>query len=193
MSRSAKGPGQNKPCGLFRQRALPGNRRRCRPSLESLEDRRLPSTFLVTTTADAGPSSLRQAILDANANPGPDLIAFEIGAGGAQTIAPLSALPAVTDPAVIDGATQPGYAGRPLIELTGGQAGAANGLRITAGGSTVRGLVVNGFSIHGLALEANGGNRVEGNFLGTNAAGTAARRNEGSASWSRPTTTSSAA
>ncbi len=35
-----------------------------------LEDRTLPSAFTVTNLADAGPGSLRQAILDANAHPG---------------------------------------------------------------------------------------------------------------------------
>src|SRR5947208_11609084 len=38
---------------------------------EALEPRRLLSTFTVTTTDDAGPGSLRQAILDANALAGP--------------------------------------------------------------------------------------------------------------------------
>ncbi len=34
------------------------------------------ATFLVTTTADSGPGSLRQAVADANASAGPDAIAF---------------------------------------------------------------------------------------------------------------------
>src|SRR5262249_40351951 len=37
--------------------------------LEALEDRLALSTFVVTSTADAGPGSLRQAILSANAAP----------------------------------------------------------------------------------------------------------------------------
>jgi hypothetical protein len=37
-----------------------------RPRLELLEDRSLLSTFLVTNSHDAGPGTLRQAILDAN-------------------------------------------------------------------------------------------------------------------------------
>ena len=73
-----------------------------RPLLERLEDRALPSAYVVTTTADSGPGSLRQAILDANtAGTGtaanPDLIAFDIpttdpgynSATGAFTIQPL--------------------------------------------------------------------------------------------------------
>src|SRR5689334_11586837 len=47
-----------------------------RLSLEPLEDRTVPSTFTVLNLADGGAGSLRQAILDANANPGADLIRF---------------------------------------------------------------------------------------------------------------------
>src|SRR5262249_55937217 len=66
--------------------------------LEALEDRTLPSTFLVTNTNDSGAGSLRQAILDANATPnvgGPDLISFAIPGSGVQTITPASALPTI--------------------------------------------------------------------------------------------------
>src|SRR3954470_1837899 len=90
-------------------------------SCERLESRRLLSTYPVTTTADTGPGSLRQAILDANANPGPDDITFAIGSGPVS-IAPASALPDITDPLKIDGSTQPGYAGKPIVELTGSAA-----------------------------------------------------------------------
>ena len=57
------------------------------------------AAFTVTTTADSGPGSLRQAILDANANPGLDTITFAIGAPGSQqTIQPTTALPSITSP-----------------------------------------------------------------------------------------------
>ncbi|HEX7773202.1 MAG TPA: hypothetical protein VF435_12325 [Pyrinomonadaceae bacterium] len=36
------------------------------------------TTFVVTNANDSGPGSLRQAILDANANPGADVINFNI-------------------------------------------------------------------------------------------------------------------
>ena len=49
---------------------------RCRPQLEALENRTVPSTFTVLNLADNGTGSLRQAILNANANPGADTIAF---------------------------------------------------------------------------------------------------------------------
>ena len=81
------------------------------------------SEYVVTTTADSGPGSLRQAILDANAAPGKDAISFDIGTGGVQTIQPLTTLPTITDPLLIDGTTQPGFVGSPIIELDGTNAG----------------------------------------------------------------------
>jgi hypothetical protein len=133
--------------------------------------------FHVTSTADTGPGSLRQAILDANATPGTNGIAFSLGAGGVQTIAPTSPLPAVTNPVEIDGATEPGYAGMPRIELTGESAGpGADGLTLAGAGSTVTGLVVGGFGGAGVSISGNG-NRVVGNFLGTDATGTLAHPN----------------
>src|SRR5438128_722268 len=107
------------------------------PRLEVLEDRCLPSTFTVLNTNDSGAGSLRQAILDANAAAGADVINFNIGGGGVQTISPTSILPQITSPVTIDGTTQPGLAGSPLIELNGASAGAFAGLNITAGNSTV--------------------------------------------------------
>jgi len=56
-------------------------------------------TFTVTTTADSGLGSLRQAILDCNATDGEDTISFT--ANGTITLA--SALPPVTDNATISG------------------------------------------------------------------------------------------
>jgi Calx-beta domain len=142
------------------------------------------ATFTVTNTNDSGPGSLRQAILDANATPGTDTIAFNIPGAGVQTIKPASGLPTITDPLIIDGYTQPGarpntlvqgHNGVLLIELqgpVGATSGAftAFGLSITGGGSTIRGLVINNFE-GGIRLLQRGGNTIEGNFLGVNAGG----------------------
>jgi hypothetical protein len=71
------------------------------------DDSRECGTFQVTTTADNGdnvnptPGSLRKAILDANANPGPDDIVFQIQANGVQTISPPTRLPNISDPVTI--------------------------------------------------------------------------------------------
>src|SRR5579859_1835751 len=85
---------------------------RCRPLLEELEDRWVPSSFLVPTAADSGPGSLRQAILDSNAAgaaAGPNAINFNLpqDASGYETISPASPLPAVTAAVMVDGTTQP--------------------------------------------------------------------------------------
>ena len=74
------------------------------------------NTYTVTSTADAGPGTLRQAIIDANANPGPDTIVFLIALAGNnfEGISPASyavieintALPAITGAVLIDGSSQ---------------------------------------------------------------------------------------
>ena len=155
--------------------------RRNRLRFEWLEDRTVLSTFLVTNIADSGPGSLRQAILDSNAATGrTNTIDFDIPGGGVQTIAPLSALPAITRPVLIDGFSQPGYTGTPLIELSGSQAGGGDGLLITGSGVTVRGLDINGFSQGaGIHLTGTGatGDWIYGNFLGTDPTGTQAEPN----------------
>ena len=112
-----------------------------------MEQRTLLSTFQVLNTADSGPGSLRQAILDSDAATSEtNTIDFAIPGDGVQTIAPLSPLPAITQPVLIDGFSQPGYAGTPLIELSGSQAGPADGLTITGSDVTVRGLDITSFS-----------------------------------------------
>lgn len=65
---------------------------------------------VVTNTLDAGAGSLRQAILNANSNPGPDSISFSLAGVPPFIITPLTAFPHVSDSlTVIDGTTQPGY------------------------------------------------------------------------------------
>jgi hypothetical protein len=131
------------------------------------------SIFVVTSVGDSGAGSLRQAILDANAHPGTDTIVFNIPGSGLHTITPSTALPTISDPVTIDGSSQPGFTGSPIIELNGSQAGVGvDGLRIIAGSSVVSALVINRFSSDGLELSNQGGNVVEGCFIGTDATGT---------------------
>ena len=129
--------------------------------------------FKVTNTTDSGLGSLRQAIINANNTVGTDTIVFTIGAG-AQTISPTSGLPVITEAILIDGTTQPGYAGSPLIQLDGSfSGGAAFGLRLDGGNSTIRGLIVSNFNTSnaaGIFLTSNN-NVVQSNWIGTNAAG----------------------
>src|SRR5579884_577327 len=162
-----------------RQRAGAALRSACRPGVEALEGRRLLTVFAVTNTNDSDSGSLRQAILDANANPGSDTIQFQIPGTGVHTIVPGSALPPITDPVVFDVTQEPGYAGKPLIELDGAVAGTTgvNGLVISAGNSTVSGLIINRFSGEGLVLNTAGGDVVKGNYVGTDPSGEAAPGN----------------
>ncbi len=137
----------------------------------------LANTFVVSNAADSGAGSLRQAILDANANSGEDIITFHISGSGAHSIMLSAALPTITDPLTIDGTTQTGFAGFPLIELNGINAGNNAGLRITAGHCVVRGLVINRFSGDGIRMEGAGTNIIAGNFIGTDLSGSLGRGN----------------
>jgi hypothetical protein len=138
------------------------------------------NTFVVNNTNDSGAGSLRQAITDSNATAGTQTIVFQIPGAGVRSISTTSALPDITDRVVIDGFTQPGYGGSPLVEINGAGAVAVNaGLNILSGGSTVRGLVINNFTGHGIRLATAGGNTVRANFIGVNAAGDAAQPNTG--------------
>jgi len=59
------------------------------------------ATFAVTNTNDSGAGSLRQAILDANASAGADVIVFDAGVTGTITLA--SDLPTITESLTITG------------------------------------------------------------------------------------------
>jgi hypothetical protein len=143
------------------------------------------ATFSVTDTSSAGLGTLRQAILDANNSPGVDTITFDISPGGQQTIEPNPFLTEITEAVVIDGTSQPGFAGKPIIELSGRLA-EFFGFRVTQGGGVVvRGLVINRFAIStvnsdGVAITFSGagGNRVEGCFIGTDTRGSFALPNQ---------------
>ena len=141
----------------------------------------LANTFTVTTTADSGAGSLRQAILDANANAGADTIAFNIAGSGVHTITLASLLAPLTSPVTIDGYTQSGASantqpfGQGLntvlrIQVTGG-AGVGTCFTVQASDTTIKGLVVNGCTTS-VDIQSGSNNRVEGNFMGTDPTGT---------------------
>jgi hypothetical protein len=131
--------------------------------------------------------TLRAAIQEANATREADTINFNIPAAfrdpntGVATISPNSALPPITEQVTIDGYTQPGSSPNTLavgdntvlkIELNGG-GGDRDGLEITnSSGSVIRGLVVNRFDNGIDILGDSVGNRIEGNFIGTDPTGT---------------------
>ena len=126
--------------------------------------------------------SLRQFILNSNAISGAQTSDFSIGAAGSSQTITLSgaSLPTVTDAVVLDAWTQgaAGYSGPPLIVVDGnGAVGATGLLRLSAGGSTVRGFVLQGSTSDGIRIDTAGGNTIVGNYIGTNAAGNAADAN----------------
>jgi CSLREA domain-containing protein len=125
-----------------------------------------------TGNCDAAECTLREAIGKANSSAGTPTIRFVIGSGPV-TIAIASNLPTITKQMTIDGTSQPGYAGAPLVQVTGANATTSSGLRLTSSHSTVKGLVINGFSDQQLSLSGVG-STVSGNYLGTDASGTTA-------------------
>jgi hypothetical protein len=120
------------------------------------------ATFTVTNVNNDGIGSFRQAILDANASAGADTITFNIAGAGTHTITPLTPLPAITGPVVIDAEGEAGWVAATTnapaslrVEINGATAG-GTGLLFsdTADNSTVRGLVINRF-VTGIEIQAN--------------------------------------
>ncbi len=159
----------------------------------------ITATFTVTTTADSGPGSLRQAITDSNATPSlptsQNLIEFNIPGSGVQSIALQTELPQITQPVIIDGTTQAGSScGNLVPQNTDGTIGISNtphtllvevssatvvtgaaalGLTSTAAGSVVKGLVLNGSqnaSFYNLSVAAPNAT-IECSYIGTNPTG----------------------
>jgi hypothetical protein len=168
--------------------------------LEVLEDRTVPSTFTVTNTSDDANQvgSLRWAINQVNADSAdtaaqPDTINFNITAAsdaaaggtgfnaatGIATIQPQSLLPAITNPVVVDGYTQPGASPNTLavgdnavlnivldgslVPNVGGSTLDLGGLLLAGANTTIEGLTIQNFA-NDLNLESSN-NVVAGNSL----------------------------
>lgn len=116
--------------------------------------------------------SLREAIKAANNRTndvgGVDGIHFNIPGTGQHVIQVQSPLPAVTDPLIIDGTTEPDG----LIILDGSNAGAgADGLTIDTSNSRVQGLEITGFSAAGINIISGSGNSILSNQIYDNGSG----------------------
>jgi parallel beta-helix repeat protein len=145
--------------------------------LFAFQDRPRPAfgaEYTVTTTADSGAGSLRQAILDANDNSGTDTIDFNIPTGSDPgcdagthlcTISPTSGLPTIAEAVTIDGTTQPVTN---VIRLDGSSASGAAGLYITASDSTVQGLMIYSFPSNGIVLDGAANTTIVGNVISAN-------------------------
>src|SRR5262245_59505973 len=124
------------------------------------------------------------------ASPTVDTITFDIPGAGVHTITPVggsaggSDLPFITEAVTIDGYTQPGSQPNtnatgainavPLIEVDGSGSGHCFFV-FNSGTNTIRGLVINGCHAEAIGLESGSTTFIEGNFIGTNATGTAAQ------------------
>jgi hypothetical protein len=121
------------------------------------------ATFTVTNANDSGAGSLRQAIIDANADTTADSIVFNVGV---TSIAPVTNLPVITETVSIDGTTSGGY-----VEIDGALNSVGFGLRLNAPNTEVYGLDIRGFSSMGIQVEADSaiiGAPSKGNILRAN-------------------------
>ena len=128
------------------------------------------NTYTVTNTNFSGAGSFLQALRDANGNPGPDRIEFNLPGAGPHKI-DYSLSEPINDAVVIDGTTQPGYNGAPIVEVPGR-------LLVQAGNTVIRGLIltkVYGLSPNqeaaGIWLKTGGNNVVENCYFGLSPAG----------------------
>jgi uncharacterized repeat protein (TIGR01451 family) len=152
-----------------------------------------PASLVVDTTDESGPGSLRRAIEIANAggcstspcpiefNVPPSMqdvdgkwkivlssLSEEVSSMGGSGASLGGELPPVTSAVIIDGTTQPGYAGVPLIEIDGG--GNFTGIELDGPASTLRGLAIHNVET-ALVLGGQGGHTIEANYFGLPATG----------------------
>ena len=149
----------------------------------------VPLTNVVTTTADVGPGSLRAAIYYATDHPG-TTVRFNIPtsdpgySNGVFNIHLTGMLPPlVTNGMVIDGSTQPGFAGRPLIFVDASQilpeTFTSDTFLIYSASNQIKNISFSGFDWNGLTLiypDATN-NTISGCWFGLDATGTNAAPN----------------
>lgn len=129
------------------------------------------ATFVVSSNANTGTNTLRQAITDANAAAGADIINFNFAV--TTTIALTSCLPQIISPVTINGYSNPGAgAGNLRIEVTASGCPGVFDFGVGSDGSTIRGIVISGGSI-GIRVQNSSNHIIRGNYIGTNIAGSA--------------------
>ena len=143
-----------------------------------------PLTNIVTTTADAGPGSLRAAMYYATDHPGA-IVTFNIPvtdpgcSNGIFTIHLTGQLPTlVSNTMTIDGSTQPGFADRPLIVLDASQiipeTFTSDTLLVYSAGNQVKNISLQGFNWNAITLiyaDATN-NTISGCWIGLDSTGT---------------------
>ncbi|HEY0139835.1 MAG TPA: hypothetical protein VGF48_03005 [Thermoanaerobaculia bacterium] len=136
------------------------------------------SGIVVTTDADSGAGSLREALTRNNSGEcaSPCSITFNIVPPGAHEIVLTSDLPTISSPATIDGTSQPGYTGTPIIAVDGSGA-TSNGFNVEADSTTIKGLIIHSFTGAAIELDTVSNAVVQGNWIGTDLTGNAAAGN----------------
>jgi titin len=143
--------------------------------MEALEGRQLPATFTVSSIADSGAGTLRQAIMDSNNQAGSNAIMFTLVPNSAIGLA--TPLPAITTPVTIDGS---GASGAPQFVLDGSKlSGTGDGLTMMADNTTIKGLAIINFK-SGAAITVSGNDdTIASDFIGVDLSGNAAANQDG--------------
>ncbi len=143
----------------------------------------LANTYTVTSVADSGAGTLRQAITDANGNAGADTIAFAISGSGVHTIVLASPLPNITETVTVDGYTQSGASANThsltqgsnaviLVEVDGENLAVGNAcVTVASSDVTIRGLAINRCQEVGIRQTSGSNLVVAGNVIGATPGG----------------------
>lgn len=146
------------------------------------------NTVSDSSTAGDGLCSLREAITNANTNAdqsagdcaagaaGLDVIAFNLPGSPPFTIAPATDLPVITDTLLLDGTSQPGFSGTPIIDIANAST-SVFGFEIAANTCVIQGFVINGFTI-GIGLDSGDSPTIRNNWIGLATDGVTAAPNE---------------
>jgi hypothetical protein len=139
------------------------------------------TVLTVVNANDAGPGSLRQALIDANAAPNLNIIRFDIAGACPRTITLASLLPDIVHPVAIEGYSQPGASRNTAVlgwnatlcvVLNGGnQITGAYGLNVNTGASadatvSIEGLAFSGHAIAAMQFVGGRDHRFTGNQVG---------------------------
>jgi hypothetical protein len=132
--------------------------------VELCESRVLLSALTVSNLNDAGPGSLRAAIVTANALVGHDQISFQVS-GTIQIKS--GSLPSIVDRLTMDGTTAPGYSDSQVVQIDYRRSG---GLKLNPGssGSSILGLGLRNASDNGVTLNGVTNSVIAGNLITNN-------------------------
>jgi hypothetical protein len=126
-------------------------------------------TYTVTSTSGSSSTagSLPWAVQQANNRIGLDFIVFNIPGSGVHVITVGTTL-FLNDQVVVDGTSQPGYAGSPLIYVRGGSSVTSLFLlQGTSSGSTIQGLGLYDYTSNAVTiLNTSTGDWIQNNYIG---------------------------